>query len=56
MKMTTDKPFTYPVLSEGRDDYKTHKFNAGVQLKQNISSLNLSFAFKTDCEEIRACW
>ena len=52
MKMTTDKPFTYPVLSEGRDDYKTHKFNAEVQLKQNISSLNLSFEFKTDCEEI----
>lgn len=52
MKITTDKPFTYPVLSEGRDDYKTCKFNAGFQLKQTVTALNLDFEFKTDCEEI----
>ena len=52
MKITTDKPFTYPVLAEGRDDYKTCKFNAEFQLKQTVSALNLDFEFKTDCEEI----
>ena len=52
MKITTDRPFTYPVLSEGRDDYKTCKFNAEFQHKQTITALNLDFEFKTDCEEI----
>lgn len=52
MKIELRRLFTYPVLAEGRDDYKTCKFFAEAQPSINADATgNLIFAVKlsTDC-------
>lgn len=53
MKIEAHRLFTYPVLAEGRDDYKTCKFSA--EMKPSVDAAgNLIFVvnLSTDCAEI----
>ena len=53
MKIKDSRLFTYPVLAEGRDDYKTCKFAAKVENSTDAAN-NLVFDvdLSTDCAEI----
>ncbi len=53
MRIELRRLFTYPVLAEGRDDYKTCRFFAEAQPSINAAG-NLVFAVKlsTDCAEL----
>ena len=54
MKINVDRLYTYPVLAEGRDDYKTCKFSAKVNYFSDATdNLVLDVDFSTNCAEIK---
>lgn len=53
MQIKDDRLFTYPVLAEGRDDYKTCKFSAEMKRSPDANNLVLEITFSTDCAEIK---
>ena len=53
MKIDNRRLFTYPVLADGRDDYKTCKFTADVASSFDAANnLRLEIFCQTDCAEI----
>ena len=53
MKLDNRRLYTYPVLADGRDDYKTCKFIADVAPSFDAANnLRLEIFCQTDCEEI----
>lgn len=49
----TNRLFTYPVLSEDKDDYKNSIFNVDYeQIMQGVNSLKLSFDIAMNCTEL----
>ena len=53
MKINVDRLYTYPVLADGRDDYKTCKFSAEVKISADAANnLILNANFSTDCAEL----
>ena len=53
MKITFEKPYTYPILAEDRDDYETCIFEARRNFEKTAAALKLNFEFETDCAEIK---
>ena len=53
MQIKDDRLFTYPVLAEGRDDYRTCKFSAEMKHSNETNNLVLEINFSTDCAEIK---
>ena len=54
MKINADRLFPYPMLAEGRDDYKTCKFDAKIKPSYDAAdNLILESNFSTDCAEIK---
>ena len=53
MKIDNRRLFTYPVLADGRDDYKTCKFTADVASSFDAANnLRLEVSCQTNCAEI----
>ena len=53
MKIDINRLYTYPVLADGRDDYKTCTFTADVTLSFDTNdNLILNVNFSTNCAEI----
>lgn len=53
MKIENRRLFTYPVLAEGRDDYKTCKFSAEVKTSTDAADdLVFDVKLSTDCAEL----
>ena len=54
MKIDNRRLFTYPVLADGRDDYKNGKFNAACNCTvDEDDNLILNANFSTDCAQIK---
>lgn len=49
----TNRLFTYPVLSDEKDDYKDSFFNVDYeQTMQGVNSLKLSFDIAMNCNDL----
>jgi len=48
----SNRMFTYPVLADERNDYKSFVFKIEQSYKMNVSSLNLSFEIELTCPEL----
>ncbi len=54
MKIDDRRLFTYPVLAEGRDDYKSCKFSAEMKVSSgDANNFVLEINFSTDCAELK---
>ena len=53
MKIDARRLYTYPILSDGRDDYETCKFSAAINCDFNANSLLLNVNFSTDCADLK---
>ena len=54
MKIDDRRLFTYPVLAEGRDDYKTCNFSAEMKISSDdANNFVLEINFSTDCAELK---
>lgn len=54
MKIDNRRLFTYPVLAEERNDYKTCRFTAELGISSDVASnIVFNFNFSTDCAEIK---
>ena len=54
MKINVERLYPYPVLAEGRDDYKTGTFRAKVTCQIDVAdNLVLNADFSTDCAEMQ---
>ncbi len=49
----SDRIFTYPVLSNEKDDYVRSKFSAQVNYKASVNSLALDVEFSLDCNSLQ---
>ena len=53
MKIDSRRLFTYPVLANGRDDYKTCKFTAEINPSSDAANnIRFEISCRTDCAEI----
>ena len=53
MKIDARRLYTYPILSDGRDDYETCKFAATINYELNATNLLVNVNLSTDCADLK---
>ena len=53
VKIDARRLYTYPILSDGRDDYETCKFSATINCDFNATDLFVNVNFSTDCADLK---